>query len=123
MDEYLFEALYQYYEVLCKTGYMPQRDTQKLLILSFYIDYIMHDYRGVITNEDYHLMEKALDCLYGTSCLIPYPDYLKMGKLKLGAMVEMAQRMKNIEETEVAKFTATDTLGTDSDVVFVDVEE
>ena len=37
------------------------------------------------------------------TCLIPYPDYLKMGKLHLGEVTELAQRVKNIEDTEVVK--------------------
>jgi hypothetical protein len=49
------------------------------------------------------LVEKALDCLYGSTCLIPYPDYLKMSKLHLGQMEEIDTRLKAIENTKVVK--------------------
>ena len=39
----------------------------------------------------------ALDCLFGSTCLIPYPDYLKMGKLHLGDMTEVSQRISQNE--------------------------
>lgn len=103
MDEILYNALTKYYHALELKGYMANSHAVKLLILIFFRDFVFHDYRGLITKEDYHLIEKALDCIYGSTCLIPYPDYLKMGKLYLGEMTEMAQRVKTLEDTPVLK--------------------
>jgi hypothetical protein len=75
---------------------------------------VFHDYRGLLEKEDYMVIEKALNCLFGSSCLIPYPDYLKMNKLHLGEMTELAQRVKVIEDTPVLKaFDADGTCGSD----------
>ena len=103
MDEIIYNALTSYYHALEKLGYMSNNQAQKLLLLIFYRDFVFNDYRGLISKEDYQLIERALNCLYGTTCLIPYPDYLKMGKLHLGEVTELAQRVKNIEDTEVVK--------------------
>ena len=103
MDEILYNALTKYYHALELKGYMANSHAVKLLIFIFFRDFIFHDYRGLITKENYHLIEKALDCIYGSTCLIPYPDYLKMGKLYLGEMTEMAQRVKTLEDTPVLK--------------------
>lgn len=103
MDEILYNTLTKYYHALELKGYMANSHAVKLLILIFFRDFVFHDYRGLITKEDYHLIEKALDCIYGSTCLIPYPDYLKMGKLYLGEMTEMAQRVKTLEDTPVLK--------------------
>lgn len=103
MDEILYEALTKYYHALELKGYMSKPHSVKLLILCFIRDFMFNDYRAVLGKEDYCLIERALDCLYGTSCLIPYPDYLKMGKLHLGEVTELAQRVKNIEDTDVVK--------------------
>ena len=103
MDEMIYSAFGTYYNALEKTGYMSFGNMQKLLILIFYKDFVFNDYRGLLSREDYHLIERALDCLYGTTCLIPYPDYLKMGKLKLGEITEIGQRLKNLEDTSVLK--------------------
>ena len=103
MDEIIYNALTSYYHALEKLGYMSNSQAQKLLLLIFYKDFVFNDYRGLISKEDYQLIERALNCLYGTTCLIPYPDYLKMGKLHLGEVTELAQRVKNIEDTEVVK--------------------
>lgn len=103
MDEILYEALTKYYHALELKGYISISHSAKLLIMTFYRDLVFHDYRGTLSKRDYCLIEKALDCIYGTSCLIPYPDYLKMGKLHLGEMTEMAQRVKALEDTKVLK--------------------
>lgn len=103
MDEILYEALSNYYKALELKGYMSKSHSDKLLILCFFRDFVFHDYNGLLSERDYCLIEKALDCIYGTSCLIPYPDYLKMGKLHLGEITELSQRIKTLEDTEVVK--------------------
>lgn len=106
MDKMVYEALSSYYHALGQTGYMPYTHAQKLLLLLFYKDFVYQDYRGLLKPEDYHLIEQALYCLYGSTCLIPYPDYLKMGRLCLGDTTELAHRVKTLEEldaTEILK--------------------
>ena len=122
MDEMIYEASEQYFSTLEKLGYLPYSDAEKLLLLAFYRDFVFKDYRGILSKDDYHLIERALDCLYGSTCLIPYPDYLKMGKLHIGETTEMAQRVKTLEDTEVLKaFDADGTGG--SDVVIIEESE
>ena len=103
MDEFVYQSLSKYYNVLGKTGYISDSSVKKLLLLSFYRDFVYNDYRGILTRDDYLLIEKALNCLFGSTCLIPYPDYLKMGKLNLGSITELGQRVKILEDTEVVK--------------------
>lgn len=123
MDEILFEALSEYFHALELKGYMSKSHSMKLLVLSFYRDFVFKDYRGMLSKRDYCFIEKALDCIYETSCLIPYPDYLKMGKLHLGEMTEMAQRLKTLENTEVVKVIHEAEADTQSDVVVMMEEE
>ena len=103
MGEIVFNALNKYYNTLEKTGYLSWDNVVKLLLLVFYKDFVYSDYRCTLSRDDYKLIERALDCLYGTTCLIPYPDYLKMGKLHLGEMTELACRVRALEDTKVVK--------------------
>ena len=121
MDEIIYNAFGSYYNVLEKLGYISYPQSQKLLLLCFYRDFVFHDYRGLLNKEDYYLIERALDCLWGSTCLIPYPDYLKMGKLHIGEMTEMAQRVKNLEDTEVLK--GFDAEGASGDIIITAEEE
>ena len=116
MDEIIYNAISQYYAALCKLGYYSYKEVFRLLLLAFYRDFVFHDYRGILSREDYHEIEKALDCLFGSNCLIPYPDYLKMGKLHIGEITEMSQRLKDLEESKILKAFDADGTG-DSDII------
>lgn len=105
MDKMIYESLRRYFHTLELKGYMSYPNVEKLLILIFFKDFMSHDYKGILTYEDYHIIEKALNCLYGTTCLIPYPDYVKMGKLHLGEITELADRVKYLEDTNFAGAT------------------
>ena len=102
---------------------MSNAQAKKLLLLIFYRDFVYHDYRGLLSREDYLLIERALDCLWGSTCLIPYPDYLKMGKLHLGEMTEMAQRVKNLEDTEVLKAMNVESISGDIVITREEIED
>lgn len=122
MDEIIYEALQKYYKTLELKGYLPDIQAYKLIVLAFYNDFVYSDYRGLLSEADYHLIETALDCIFGSTCLIPYPDYMKMGKLYLGQITEMAQRVKTLEDTNVIKpvhDTSDIDLIADSDVMIV----
>ena len=122
MDKIIYDAITQYYTALRKLGYYPYDDVFRLLLLCFFRDFVFHDYRGVLSRANYREIEKALNCLFGSNCLIPYPDYLKMGKLHIGEMTELAQRVRTLEDTEVLK--AFDADGTsDSDIIIVAEED
>lgn len=122
MDDILYNTLSSYYHALEIKGYMPDSHAKNLLLLVFYRDFVLKDYRGLLSKNDYCLIEKALNCLWGSNCLIPYPDYLKMGKLHIGEATEMAQRLKALEETEVLKaMNAGDSV--DSDIIIVSEDE
>ena len=122
MDEMIYNSLNSYYHALEVKGYMPKVDMEKLLLLIFYRDFVFSDFRGILSREDYLLIERALDCLYGSTCLIPYPDYLKMSKLHLGEITEMAQRVKTLENTDVLKLSDLEGAeGSDISIVTEDI--
>ena len=123
MDEILYKSLTQYFHALEYNIYMEDPQTRELLVLGFYKDFLYHDYRALLSKENYYLIEKALDCLFGKSCLIPYPDYLKMGKLHLGDMTEIAQRVKNLEDTKVVKMIYNSESDTTSDILVEEEDE
>ena len=103
MERIVYNTLGNYFHALELKGYMPQKDAAKALVLSFYWDYIYNLPGHILRRPEYMLIERALDCLYGSSCLIPYPDYLKMGKLRLGQMEEIDYRLTEVENTKVVK--------------------
>lgn len=69
MGDILLEALTKYYHALEVKGYMSRTHSEKLLVIAFYWDFMYNDYRALLSKEDYRLIERALDCIYGTSSL------------------------------------------------------
>lgn len=127
MDNIVYSAITQYYKALSKLGYYPYKDVYSLLLLCFYRDFVFNDFRGNITRDDYHQIELALNCLFGSNCLIPYPDYLKMGKLHIGEMTEMANRVKTLEDEPVLKLihdaSTIDNPTSQSDIMIIAEED
>lgn len=85
MDELIYNALYKYYNGLEKLGQLPYKQSQKLVILSFIKDFILKECTDYITEADYKQLELSLNCLFGSECSIPYPDYYREGRVDLEA--------------------------------------
>jgi len=142
MDEYIFEVLERYYKALEYKGYVADNNLFKMLLLSFYRDVIYSNNKGFIDKDDYITIERALDCIYGSDCIIPYPDYIdyKMHaesyeesnapsymstvdstnefKLYLGNFSELSQRIAQLEDTKVVKLTDGNNSDSDVEITF-----
>ena len=119
MDSIIYNAIKGYYDILSKLGYFKYEDVFRILVLCFFRDFVYNDFRGLLSREDYLEIEKALSCLYGTNCLIPYPDYLKMNKLHLGETTELANRLKALENEKVLKAGDLSEQLSGSDIIIV----
>lgn len=73
IDE-VYNSIEHYFEYLSKTGYMPYGRVFQLLVFSFIQEVLYSDMRYFVTEQDYKLIDRVLQCIYG-SCLIPFPDY------------------------------------------------
>lgn len=76
MDKVLNESLARYFSILSKLGYMSYSNVDKLLVLIFIDDLLRSDCKSFITEDEYRVIDNALYCLYGSTCLIPYPEYI-----------------------------------------------
>lgn len=75
MGDRLFNALSKYFTVLSNTGYFNKTDTLKLYVYVTIVRLFYTTFRGYLNEDSYKIVNKALYCLYGSSCLIPYPDF------------------------------------------------
>ena len=101
MDNFTFNTLSRYFTNLANVGYRKNSDVMKVLLLSHINKLLKNDFRGFITEKDYRKTERALYCLYGSSCLIPYPDYYSTKKEKVmynGSISELTHRVKIMEK-------------------------
>lgn len=70
-----------YFETLKKLGYYKPNDVYKLLIMIFITRELLGQrFVSFINQNDYNSISKALNCLYGTSCLTPFPTWKRTPK-------------------------------------------
>lgn len=102
MVNYVYKALCKYFAHLCHTGYMSQDAVDKLLILTFIQRMVDCDFRGYLNEEDYNKINKALYKLYGTSCLLSYPEYFNNQYNRIMytcSISELASRVSRLEKS------------------------
>lgn len=68
-------AISRYFHILSTFGFINQVKTNKLILL-LYLEDILTNYSENITEDDYRVIGNALNCLTGSNCLIPYPEYI-----------------------------------------------
>lgn len=102
MDNITFESVSKYFTHLSNVGYFRQSNVDKLILLIFMQELIDRDFRGLVSEDDYKDINKALYCLYGSNCLIPYPDYYNTKTRRtmyIGSMSELAHRVEALEDS------------------------
>lgn len=76
MEDLVNTSLDRYFNTLSKFGYKSYSKVGKLIILIFIEELLRSDCKSFITDEEDMIIHKALYCLYGSTCLIPYPEYV-----------------------------------------------
>ena len=103
----VFNSVGTYFNALTQFGYKKQGDVDKLLVYSFIEEMLTGEMRFFVTEADYRLIEQALSCLYGSSCLIPYPQYANddylFGHIEGGGLIS-----PRITEDSNIRFTEDD---------------
>lgn len=103
----VFNSIGTYFNALTQFGYKKQEDVNKLLVYNFIEEMLTGEMRFFVTEADYRLIEQALSCLYGSSCLIPYPQYANddclFGHIESGGLIS-----PRITEDSNIRFTEDD---------------
>lgn len=81
MEELVNTSLERYFNALSKLGYKSYSEVDKLLVFIFIQELLDSECESFITEDDYKAINQALCCLYGSSCLIPYPEYKSSASL------------------------------------------
>ena len=101
MDNVVYESIKRYFTSLSMFGYKSYNDTYKLLYIISIRDFIYNDFRGLITEDDYRIIGRSLYNVFGTTCLLPYPQFCKskgMNNLHLGSITELAHMVQRTQE-------------------------
>lgn len=115
MDDLLYNALLKYFTRLSHFGQTTDAELRKIIFYCF-IDELVKTPSVVITPDEYAELEKALYAIYGTTCLISYPDYcddvlyLHLGKANIEDVDDMDDKiaeelLSRVENLETAVST------------------
>ena len=96
----VYGSVHRYFNTLTNTGYVKQKDVDKLLLYTSIQELLDNDFRGLVTEEDYQYINRALYCLYGSTCLIPFPDYYNNKNKRVMYIVSMSELAHRVEVLE-----------------------
>lgn len=110
MDELLYNSCLRYFTSLANFGFKSESDVKKLLFY-VYIQELVNTTSIQISEEDYKHIENALYCMYGTTCLMPYPDYCNQDMTAhLGNTMELIARVDRLEERATTQDSRIDAI-------------
>lgn len=121
MDNIVYEILNKYFIHITNVGYINNKNLYKVLFMLIISDFMKRDSNNLITENDYKSINKAIYKLFGTTCLISYPEYCKTKSeriMYIGSISELASRLDTIEDRQDNAVTAdTATVETVDDIV------
>lgn len=103
LNNITLDALERYFKVLESVGYTTESNTNKILLLQFLQEFLQ-DYAYYITEEDYNVIERIVQCLGQSSCLVPYREYQQISQVLTGYIYSIPIRVTqddDIRHTQV----------------------
>lgn len=81
LTKYVDTSIENYFKSLSYKGYLNDRDTNNLLILTFLEEMLYYKFSDYITQKDYTIIMEALNELYNSSCILgnlEFKDYSEL---------------------------------------------
>lgn len=69
------DSITRYYNTLATLGYKSYDEVERMVVLLFLEEMMNSDFHYFITESDLKDITKALYCLFGSTCLIDYPEF------------------------------------------------
>lgn len=101
MDNLAYISITNYFNALAKSGYKSYKEVYNLLVLLFINELLQSSLSLYINEDDYRTIDNILNCLYGNSCIIPYPQFIANTSLVQALNTDTTR----ITENDVIRFT------------------
>ena len=106
LDNMAYIGISNYFQASSVLGYTGYKEVNKLLILLFIEDLLRSSFSLYINEEDYRTITNVLYCLFGSTCLIPYPEFAVNTTL-VQALNDVTPR---ITENDILRFSEDELL-------------
>lgn len=70
------KALQKYFTKLSYLGYIKDEDVKKILVLLL-LEELLNQWYSFVTENDYRIISRSLYKLFGSNCIISFPDYIR----------------------------------------------
>lgn len=100
----VYASLASYFKTLTNVGYMNQSNVNKLIIYIFLNNLLTGDLSVLISEDDYKEIQHLLSCMYGSNCLMPYPQF-NTGNNVVGPLFNLNSTSFKITEGSNIRFT------------------
>lgn len=90
-----------YFQTLATFGYKSYSEVYKLIVLLFIEDLLRGPLSIYVTECDYRTIANVLYCLFGSTCLIPYPEFVVDTSLVQSLNIETPR----ISEDSIIRFS------------------
>lgn len=87
------EAIQRYFTTLSQFGYKSYTDVDKMTVLFFLEEVLAYDFLDFITEDDYRHIVNALYCMFGSTCLIGFPEFANYDSLIHKTKVHLTPRI------------------------------
>ena len=87
------ESIQRYFTSLSQFGYKSYTDVNRMIVLLFLEEMMVHKFLDFITEEDYNDILKALNHLAGSNCLIDFPKYANYDNLVHSVRINLTPRV------------------------------
>lgn len=108
VNNVLHDSYQSYFNVLSKVGYVNYDRVSQLLILTFIQELLTGDLGIHISEEDYRTISRVLTCIYGSSCLISYPEYINDDSLANDEGITGRGRLIRVTQDNIIRVSQTD---------------
>ena len=106
LDNMAYTGVSNYFKTLSTFGYKEYKEVNKLLVLLFIEELLRSSLSIYISEEDYKAITNILYCLFGSTCLIPYPEFIVNTSL-VQALNDVTPR---ITEDDILRFSEDELL-------------
>lgn len=110
LNNELFKSLSIYFDALSKLGYIKYSEVNKLIVVLFIKEILDELFDVVLSDKDFRSITNALNCLYGCSCILSYPD-MKRGlsiRVPLQSLFIRTTEQNMLRSAEVSKLRSTE---------------
>lgn len=101
LDNLAYTGVSNYFKALSAFGYKGYKEVDKLLVLLFIEGLLRGPLSLYIDECDYKTITNVLYCLFGSTCLIPYPEFAASTSLIQSLNVDTPR----ISEDNIVRFS------------------